>query len=75
MMKTTQERRDRIRAMIADYPGKRHEVTIHLLAGLLDDADRCAELEATIRAVLDVKEDKSLGWFWLENALKGDFER
>ena len=44
-MKTTQERRDRIRAMIADYPGKRHEVTIHLLAGLLDDADRCAELE------------------------------
>ena len=37
--------------------------------------DRCAELEACIREVLDTKEDKSLGWFWLENALKGDFER
>lgn len=41
----------------------------------LDDSSRCAKLEDTIRAVLDVKEDKSLGWFWLEQALKGNFER
>jgi hypothetical protein len=33
------------------------------------------ELKDTIRAVLDTAEDKSLGFFWLEQALKGDFER
>ncbi len=47
--------------------------------GACDERDaamsKCVQLESTIKAVLDTAEDKRLGWFWLENALKGDFER
>ena len=56
------------------------------LIDLLDDADRAEELEGyglaeistidlveTIQMVLNTSEDKSLGYWWLEEALEGRF--
>ncbi len=47
-MKTTQEERDRIRVLTKEYNRGVPAFTTAVVGRLLDDADRCAELEAEL---------------------------